>query len=129
MRFQKIENGNIIYIFSESAYNASPISMEKAILTFSDIYNDRYKVVVFRGYAGLGRGSQNFTRSWKNILRNTKQNEILLYGSLMKNIFMKKSKIWMFSFEVTNLLSGKSSEDIIPKRKHDSAEKDPERND
>ena len=44
MRFQKIESGNMIYI--NDAYNASPLSMEKAILTFSEIYNDRYKIVI-----------------------------------------------------------------------------------
>ena len=74
MRFQKIENGNIIYI--NDAYNASPISMEKAILTFSDIYNDRYKVVILGDMLELGDMGAEFHENLDKILRNTKQSPL-----------------------------------------------------
>ena len=87
MRFQKIESGNIIYI--NDAYNASPLSMEKAILTFSEIYNDRYKIVILGDMLELGDKAVEFHEELEKLLRNTKQNEILLYGPLMKSLYEK----------------------------------------
>ena len=97
MRFQKIENGNIIYI--NDAYNASPISMEKAILTFSDIYNDRYKVVVLGDMLELGDMGAEFHENLGKILRNTKQNEILLFGPLMKKLYEKIGDMNVYHYE------------------------------
>ena len=97
MRFQKIENSNITYI--NDAYNASPISMEKAILTFSDIYNDRYKIVVLGDMLELGDKEAQFHEELGEILRTTKQNEILLYGPLMKNLYEKIKDMNVFHFE------------------------------
>ena len=108
MRFQKIENGNIIYI--NDAYNASPISMEKAILTFSDIYNDRYKVVVLGDMLELGEKEAEFHEELEKILRNTKQNEILLYGSLMKNLYEKIKDMNVFHFEDKSFIREKLRE-------------------
>ncbi len=87
MRFQKIESGNMIYI--NDAYNASPLSMEKAILTFSEIYNDRYKIVILGDMLELGDKAVEFHEELEKLLRNTKQNEILLYGPLMKSLYEK----------------------------------------
>ena len=108
MRFQKIENGNIIYI--NDAYNASPISMEKAILTFSDIYNDRYKVVVLGDMLELGEKDAEFHEELEKILRNTKQNEILLYGPLMKNLYEKIKDMNVFHFEDKSFIREKLRE-------------------
>ncbi len=108
MRFQKIENGNIIYI--NDAYNASPISMEKAILTFSDIYNDRYKVVVLGDMLELGEKDAEFHEELEKILRNTRQNEILLYGSLMKNLYEKIKDMNVFHFEDKSFIREKLRE-------------------
>ena len=114
MRFQKIENGNIIYI--NDAYNASPISMEKAILTFSDIYNDRYKVVILGDMLELGEKDAEFHEELEKILRNTKQNEILLYGSLMKNLYEKIKDMNVFHFDeksfIREKLRGHNSEKL-----------------
>ncbi len=87
MRFQKIESGNIIYI--NDAYNASPLSMEKAILTFSEIYNDRYKIVILGDMLELGDKAVKFHEELEKLLRNTRQSEILLYGPLMKSLYEK----------------------------------------
>ena len=87
MRFQKIESGNIIYI--NDAYNASPLSMEKAILTFSEIYNDRYKIVILGDMLELGDKAVEFHEELEKLLRNTRQSEILLYGPLMKSLYEK----------------------------------------
>ncbi|MDR2879655.1 MAG: UDP-N-acetylmuramoyl-tripeptide--D-alanyl-D-alanine ligase [Fusobacteriales bacterium] len=108
MRFQKIENGNIIYI--NDAYNASPISMEKAVLTFSDIYNDRYKVVVLGDMLELGEKDAEFHEELEKILRNTKQNEILLYGPLMKNLYEKIKDMNVFHFEDKSVIREKLRE-------------------
>lgn len=97
MRFQKITNDNIIYI--NDAYNASPISMEKAILTFSEIYNDRYKVLILGDMLELGELEIKFHEDMENILRKTKQNEILLYGPLMKSLYEKIKDLNAFHFE------------------------------
>ena len=87
MRFQKIESGNMIYI--NDAYNARPLSMEKAILTFSEIYNDRYKIVILGDMLELVDKAVEFHEELEKLLRNTKQNEILLYGPLMKSLYEK----------------------------------------
>ena len=87
MRFQKIESGNIIYI--NDAYNASPLSMEKAILTFSEIYNDKYKIVILGDMLELGDKAVKFHEELEKLLRNTRQSEILLYGPLMKSLYEK----------------------------------------
>jgi UDP-N-acetylmuramoyl-tripeptide--D-alanyl-D-alanine ligase len=108
MRFQKIENGNITYI--NDAYNASPISMEKAILTFSDIYNDRYKVVVLGDMLELGDLKTEFHENLEKILRNTKQNEILLYGPLMKSLYEKIKDMNAFHYDDKSLIKEKLRE-------------------
>ena len=108
MRFQKVENNNIIYI--NDAYNASPISMEKAILTFSDIYNDRYKVVILGDMLELGDKGTEFHEELEKILRNTKQNEILLYGPLMKSLYEKIRDMNVFHFEDKSFIREKLRE-------------------
>ena len=102
MRFQKVENANIVYV--NDAYNASPISMEKAILTFSDIYNERYKVVVLGDMLELGDKGTEFHEDLEKILRNTKQNEILLYGPLMKSLYEKIKDMNVFHYEDKSLI-------------------------
>ena len=97
MRFQKIEFENIIYI--NDAYNASPLSMEKAILTFSEIYNDRYKIVVLGDMLELGEKKFEFHEDLEKLLRNTKQDEILLYGPLMKSLYEKIKDLNTFHYE------------------------------
>lgn len=97
MRFEKIIRDNITYI--NDAYNASPISMEKAILTFSEIYNEKYKILILGDMLELGDMEIKFHEDIENILRNTKQNEILLYGPLMKSLYEKIKDLNAFYFE------------------------------
>ena len=97
MRFQKIESGNIIYI--NDAYNASPLSMEKAILTFSEIYNDRYKIVILGDMLELGDKAIEFHEELGKLLRNTRQSEILLYGPLMKSLYEKIKDLNVYHYD------------------------------
>ena len=97
MRFQKIESGNIIYI--NDAYNASPLSMEKAILTFSEIYNDRYKIVILGDMLELGDKAVEFHEELEKLLRNTRQSEILLYGPLMKSLYEKIKDLNVYHYD------------------------------
>lgn len=95
----------ILYILMARTMR-SPISMEKAILTFQDIYNDRYKVVILGDILELGEGC-GISRELEKILRNTKRNEILLYGSLMKNLYEKIKDMNVFILMKNLFLSEK----------------------
>ena len=113
MRFQKIESGNMIYI--NDAYNASPLSMEKAILTFSEIYNDRYKIVILGDMLELGDKAVEFHEELEKLLRNTKQNEILLYGPLMKSLYEKIKDLNTYHYDEKNEIKNKLKKHNIEK--------------
>ena len=86
MRFQKIETNNMIYI--NDAYNASPISMEKAINTFSSIYNEEsYKIVILGDILELGPDENRFHEEIKECLLLAKHDEVLLFGSRMQHLY------------------------------------------
>ncbi len=92
MRFQKIENNNIIYI--NDAYNASPISMEKSIETFSSLYNNKEnelyinkKIIVLGDMFELGEEEEKFHRDLSKILIDTKYDVLLLHGERMKYLY------------------------------------------
>jgi UDP-N-acetylmuramoyl-tripeptide--D-alanyl-D-alanine ligase len=86
MRFQKIETNNMTYI--NDAYNASPISMEKAINTFSSIYNEgSYKVIVLGDILELGPDENRFHEEIKEHLLLANHDEVLLFGSRMQHLY------------------------------------------
>ena len=87
MRFQTIENGDTTYI--NDAYNASPMSMEKSLETFSQIYNDRLKVVVLGDMLELGENELELHSSLFNTIKNTKFDKLYLFGERMKSLFEK----------------------------------------
>ena len=87
MRFQIIENGNTTYI--NDAYNASPMSMEKSLETFSQIYNDRLKVVVLGDMLELGENELELHSNLFNTIKNTKFDKLYLFGNRMKSLFEK----------------------------------------
>ena len=86
MRFQKLEVNDVIYI--NDAYNASPISMEKSIKTFSEIYNDNtYKIIVLGDMLELGENEKKFHEDVKDYLINANYNSIFLFGKRMKYLY------------------------------------------
>ena len=86
MRFQKVETNSMIYI--NDAYNASPISMEKAINTFSSIYNEgSYKVIILGDILELGPDENRFHEDIKEHLLLANHDEVLLFGSRMKYLY------------------------------------------
>ena len=87
MRFQIIENGNTTYI--NDAYNASPMSMEKSLETFSQIYNDRLKVVVLGDMLELGENELELHSNLFNTIKTTKFDKLYLFGERMKSLFEK----------------------------------------
>ena len=87
MRFQIIENGNTTYI--NDAYNASPMSMEKSLETFSQIYNDRLKIVVLGDMLELGENELKLHSNLFDTIKNTKFDKLYLFGKRMKSLFEK----------------------------------------
>ena len=87
MRFQIIENGNTTYI--NDAYNASPMSMEKSLETFSQIYNDRLKIMVLGDMLELGENELELHSNLFNTIKNTKFDKLYLFGERMKSLFEK----------------------------------------
>ncbi len=86
MRFQKLEVNDVIYI--NDAYNASPISMEKSIKTFSEIYNDNtYKIIVLGDMLELGEDEKKFHEDVKDYLIDANYNSIFLFGKRMKYLY------------------------------------------
>lgn len=86
MRFQKLEVNDVIYI--NDAYNASPISMEKSIKTFSEIYNDNtYKIIVLGDMLELGENEKKFHEDVKDYLIDANYNSIFLFGKRMKYLY------------------------------------------
>ena len=85
MRFQKISKGNITYI--NDAYNASPMSMEKSLETFSNIYNDREKIAVLGDMLELGEKERELHANLFNIIEKSKIDKIYLYGERMAALY------------------------------------------
>ena len=86
MRFQKLEVNDVIYI--NDAYNASPISMEKSIKTFSEIYNDNtYKIIVLGDMLELGENEKKFHEDVKDYLIDANYNSVFLFGKRMKYLY------------------------------------------
>lgn len=84
MRFEKIEKNNILYI--NDAYNASPVSMEYGIDTFSRLYNDgkHLKIAILGDMLELGPTEVSFH---KYIIKKALElhiDIIYLYGTKMK---------------------------------------------
>ena len=87
MRFQIIENGDTTYI--NDAYNASPMSMEKSLETFSQIYNDRLKIMVLGDMLELGENELELHSNLFNTIKTTKFDKLYLFGERMKSLFEK----------------------------------------
>lgn len=85
MRFEKIEKAGVVYI--NDAYNASPMSMNCSIETFSGLYNDRVKIAVLGDMLELGDDSPRLHRELKNILEKSKIDIIMLYGKMMRELY------------------------------------------
>lgn len=90
MRFQKIEKDGIIYI--NDAYNASPMSMQKSIETFSEIYNDKEKIAVLGDMLELGENELQLHEDLAQFIENAKVHRLYLYGPRIKSLYEKMVK-------------------------------------
>lgn len=87
MRFQKIMWNEMEVI--NDAYNASPLSMDVGIETFSQMYSDRLKIVVLGDMLELGKKEIEYH---KEIIEKTLEKKIeyiYLYGPRMKKALEK----------------------------------------
>ncbi|MBB1534510.1 UDP-N-acetylmuramoyl-tripeptide--D-alanyl-D-alanine ligase [Leptotrichia sp.] len=88
MRFQIIEKGTTTYI--NDAYNASPMSMEKSLETFSKIYNDGdVKVLVLADMLELGDRELELHQNIYYTIEKTKFDKLYLYGERMRSLYDK----------------------------------------
>ncbi len=85
MRFQIIPKGNTTYI--NDAYNASPMSMEKSLDTFSGIYNDRLKIAVLGDMLELGEKEAKLHASLSDVIGRIKIDKLYLYGPRMSSLY------------------------------------------
>jgi len=65
------------------------MSMEKSLETFSQIYNDRLKVVVLGDMLELGENELELHSNLFNTIKNTKFDKLYLFGERMKSLFEK----------------------------------------
>ena len=87
MRYQRIENGNILYI--NDAYNASPSSVKVSLETFEKFYKNRYKIAVLGDMLELGEHSKKYHEDLAEIIEKSNIDVIYLYGEEMKHLFHK----------------------------------------
>ena len=88
MRFQIIEKGTTTYI--NDAYNASPMSIEKSLETFSKIYNDGdVKVLVLADMLELGDKELELHQNIYYTIEKTKFDKLYLYGERMRSLYDK----------------------------------------
>lgn len=89
MRFEKIEKNNILYI--NDAYNASPVSMEYSLDTFSNLYNEnKYsKIAILGDMLELGENEIIFHQKVISKAINSHIHKLFLFGSLMKKALEK----------------------------------------
>lgn len=81
MRFQIEDIGRDKYI--NDAYNASPTSMKASLDTFSDLFNNRYKIAILGDMLELGSDELDFHKTIINFARTKKIDKIFLYGERM----------------------------------------------
>lgn len=87
MRFQKIEKEGLLFI--NDAYNASPLSMEKSLITFNNIYNDKKKIVVLADMLELGDKEKEYHENLYEIIKNSSFDLVYLFGERMKFLYQK----------------------------------------
>jgi len=84
-RFERIELDSKIFI--DDSYNASPESMKASLKTFSEIFNEEYKVAILGDMLELGEDSKMFHEMLSKIIQEIDLNEIYLVGKEMKNLY------------------------------------------
>lgn len=89
-RFEKIEKNGIVYI--NDAYNSSPLSLANSLYTFSELYNDSYKVIVLGDMLELGDKEIEYHEGIAKVLEKIEYDDIYLYGSRMKYLHNKLNK-------------------------------------
>lgn len=82
MRSEKVVKGEKTYI--NDAYNADPMSMREALLSYGKLYNDTYKVAVLGDMLELGEGSRDYHRGLAEVLESIRIDRVYLYGKEMK---------------------------------------------
>lgn len=87
MRFQIISKEGTTYI--NDAYNASPMSMEKSLETFSEIYNDREKIAVIGDMLELGEKEAELHAGLSDVVGRVKIDRLYLYGLRMSFLYKK----------------------------------------
>ena len=65
------------------------MSMEKSLETFSQIYNDRLKIVVLGDMLELGENELKLHSNLFDTIKNTKFDKLYLFGKRMKSLFEK----------------------------------------
>ncbi|MGM0508610.1 MAG: UDP-N-acetylmuramoyl-tripeptide--D-alanyl-D-alanine ligase [Fusobacteriota bacterium] len=93
MRNQIIKKGKTIYI--NDAYNANPTSVKSGLEFFSNVYNDKIKVIVLGDMLELGEESYNLHSNLKEEIKKYKFNHVFLYGKNMRYLYnnIKKENI------------------------------------
>lgn len=120
MRFQKVYWKDILVI--NDAYNASPISMELGLKSFSEIYKERYKIAFIGDMLELGEKEiQYHEEAIKQALSFGFQ-EIILYGNRMEkalenlresNIDVEKVSFFKDKEEVKNIILSREKSKLV----------------
>lgn len=99
MRFEKILCKNVLYI--NDAYNASPLSMECALDTFSKLYKNSFKIAVLGDMLELG---ENEVKFHVNIIKKALDIDcdlIYLYGENMRKALLLAGETEKIRFYAT----------------------------
>ncbi|MGL5050737.1 MAG: UDP-N-acetylmuramoyl-tripeptide--D-alanyl-D-alanine ligase [Fusobacteriaceae bacterium] len=87
MRFEKLNINETTYI--NDAYNASPVSMELGLETFSRLYKDNFKVAILGDMLELGSEEEKYHIEVIEKSQNLNYEFVILYGPRMEKAFTK----------------------------------------
>lgn len=88
-RYEIIEGKNR---YINDAYNASPLSMEYSLKTFSNMYNEDFKIICLGDMLELGEDEIKYHENLLEILEETNFDVLMLYGTRMKYLYNKIRK-------------------------------------
>lgn len=105
MRFEKITINKNRYI--NDAYNASPVSMELGLETFSKLYSKEFKIAILGDMLELGREEENYHRAVIEKAIQLNYDYIILYGVIMETALEKMKKIDKEKLEKIEVIQNK----------------------
>lgn len=80
------------YRYINDAYNASPISMKAALETFSEMYNEDFKIIVLGDMLELGENEIKYHEELLETIEKTNFDVLMLYGFRMRYLYNKLRK-------------------------------------